>query len=154
MIRIIMIITMAILIINIRILIMVICIFVIEIYNTLSVKPQTTPKLSSQIISEDLPCSLSVCFLYNILELNPRVKGNQSQKETLMNHDIMQQPYLDLNVQRCLLKVLSIKKKKKKKNENQSINDWKYSCWRLHFCSLILLIYFWGAFKKGSIAPQ
>ena len=153
MIRIIMIITMAILIINIRILIMVICIFVIEIYNTLSVKPQTTPKLSSQIISEDLSCSLSVCFLYNILELNPRVKGNQSQKETLMNHDIMQQSYLDLNVQRCLLKVLSIKKKKKK-NENQSINDWKYSCWRLHFCSLILLIYFWGAFKKGSIAPQ
>ena len=76
MIRIIMIITMAILIINIRILIMVICIFVIEIYNTLSVKPQTTPKLSSQIISEDLSCSLSVCFLYNILELNPRVKGN------------------------------------------------------------------------------
>ena len=56
----IMILTMAILIINIRILIMEICIFVIAMCNALSIKSQTTPKLSSQIIFESLSYSLSV----------------------------------------------------------------------------------------------
>ena len=83
--------------------------------NALSMKPQTTPNLSSQIICESLSCclsvcflykslscslsvcflykslscSLSVCFLYNILALNSWVKGNYPQKETFMNYDIM-----------------------------------------------------------------
>ena len=43
-----------------------------------------------QITSESLCCSLSVCFLYNILALISRAKGNQPQKVTLMNHDIIQ----------------------------------------------------------------
>ena len=43
-----------------------------------------------QITSESLRCNLSVCFLYNILALISRVKGNQPQKVTLMNHDIIQ----------------------------------------------------------------
>ena len=106
------IITMAILIINIRILIKVIYIFVITMCNALSMKPQTTPNLSSQIICESLSCSLSVCFLYNILALNSWVKGNYPQKETFMNYDIMQQFYPDVNIQHCLLKVIFIKKMK------------------------------------------
>ena len=119
------IITMAILIINIRILIKVIYIFVITMCNALSMKPQTTPNLSSQIICESLSCclsvcflykslscSLSVCFLYNILALNFWVKGNYPQKETFMNYDIMQQFYPDVNIQHCLLKVIFIKKMK------------------------------------------
>ena len=44
--------------------------------NALSIKPQTTPKLSSQITCESLSYSLSVCFLYNILALNSQAKGN------------------------------------------------------------------------------
>ena len=67
--------------------------------NALSIKPQTIPKLS-------LSCGLSVYFLYNILALNSQAKGNQPKKVTLMNHDIMQQSYPDLYIQRCLLKVL------------------------------------------------
>ena len=63
--------------------------------------------------------SLPVCFLYNILVLNFQAKGNQPQKITLLNLDIMQYSYPDLYIQRCLLKVLSVKKN----NENQSIND-------------------------------
>ena len=42
--------------------------------------------------------SLSLCFLYNILALNSRAKGNKTLKVTLMNHDIMQQSYPDLYV--------------------------------------------------------
>ena len=76
MIIIIMAITIAILIININILIMVICIFIIAMFNALLIKPETTPKLKSQIMCASFSCSLSVCFLYNILALISRVKGN------------------------------------------------------------------------------
>ena len=44
--------------------------------NALSIKPQTITKLSSQITSESLSCSLFVYLLYNILELNPQAQGN------------------------------------------------------------------------------
>ena len=76
MIIIIMMITIAIMIININILIMVICIFIIAMFNALLIKPETTPKINLQIICASFFCSLSVCFLYNILAFISRVKGS------------------------------------------------------------------------------
>ena len=67
---------------------------------------------------KSLSGSLSVCFLRNILALNSRANGNQPQKITVMNYDTMQQSYPDLYIQRCLLKVLSIKKTTKSMIEN------------------------------------
>ena len=116
----------------------------------LSIKPQTAPKQSLQITCESLSYSLPVCFLYDIFTLNSWAKGNQPQKVTLMNHEIMQQSYLDFYVQRCLLKILSIKKIMK---ISPSIIE-SIAVEGCLFVDCILLIYFWGAFYQGSLAHQ
>ena len=85
-----------------------------------------------------------------ILALNSRVKGNYPQKLILMNHDIMQQSYLDFHVQCCLLKVHSIKEIMKISPsiiENITVDD----CLSV---GCIPLIYSRVAFKQGSLAPQ
>ena len=118
--------------------------------NALSIKPQTTPRLSSQIICEGLSYSFFVCFMYNILVLNTRVKGKDPQKVTLMNHVIVQQSYPDLYVQRCLLKVPSVEKIMK--ISLSMIESIAFeACLSVGY---ILSIYFWGAFKQGPLAPQ
>ena len=85
-----------------------------------------------------------------ILELNSWVKGNQAQKVVLMNHDIMQQSYLDLYVQCCLFKVLSNK-------EIMKISPSMIESIAIEGClfvGCIRLIYFWGAFKQVLLVPQ
>ena len=94
-----------------------------------------------------------VVFLFvfcTILVLNSQVKGNQAQNEALMNHDTMQQSYLDLYVQFCLFKVLSFKEIMKispSMIESIAVEGFL-------FVGCILLIYFWGAFKQGPLASK
>ena len=99
---------------------------------------------------ESLYSSLCACFLYKILALSSRAKSNYPQKVTLMNHDIMQQFYPDMYLQRCLLKVQSVRKIMKIKARIIA-NIAIVGC--LSVVS-ILLIFFWGTFNQGALAPQ